>query len=422
MYFFLLLISVFCLTPDEIEAQRSGWNVNPNTQYHIQTDEGPERYFRFQTLNGQFRKEKRLEDGTVVGTEGWLDPLGYLRIKDYIADREGFRILKSKTVYVGINRPIEDAVAASKRVPPTSGILVKPRRPPNPFRQPVLQDFSSNSIESNTIKPYRAYSPSENSRRFIVPSTTSYPRSNYYSTTITPIAIANELPKPITTNYIRPYRVYNRSYRRSHPYIGSPTVEIQPPEDPNNNLNDDNNNNNNNNNNNDNDEVVKVTPKSTYGLYRLDNRRYRAALASGRFNTTSRQIRTRRPNYTTEKSDSQTKETKSPVYYSLPSNPRARQPRLSQGISSAPAEYEFPQYDGTHTTADGFQYYLKTHYHEEEQQPDKSIGSFGYVDPFGIRRVVYYKADGQNGFVHKKNNRYVGFDATPYDPVPPKAN
>ena len=87
-------VSVVCLTPDEIEAERSGWSATPNTQYHIQTDEGPERYFRFQTLNGQFRKEKRLEDGTVIGTEGWLDPLGYLRIKDYIADREGFRILK----------------------------------------------------------------------------------------------------------------------------------------------------------------------------------------------------------------------------------------------------------------------------------------------------------------------------------------
>lgn len=36
-------------------------------QYHIQTDEGPERYFRFQTDSGQFRKEKRLQDGTVIG-------------------------------------------------------------------------------------------------------------------------------------------------------------------------------------------------------------------------------------------------------------------------------------------------------------------------------------------------------------------
>ena len=29
-------------------------------QYHIQTDEGPERFFRFQTETGQYREEKRL--------------------------------------------------------------------------------------------------------------------------------------------------------------------------------------------------------------------------------------------------------------------------------------------------------------------------------------------------------------------------
>ena len=29
--------------------------ANPNLQYHIQTDQGPERFFRFQTLSGQFR-------------------------------------------------------------------------------------------------------------------------------------------------------------------------------------------------------------------------------------------------------------------------------------------------------------------------------------------------------------------------------
>lgn len=83
-----------CLSTSEIEAEKSGWSFDPNTQYHIQTDEGPERFFRFQTLNGQYRKEKRLTDGTVIGTEGWLDPLGYLRLKDYIADNNGFRILR----------------------------------------------------------------------------------------------------------------------------------------------------------------------------------------------------------------------------------------------------------------------------------------------------------------------------------------
>lgn len=38
-----------------------GYNLAQTTQYHIQTDEGPERYFRYQTDSGQYRKEKRLE-------------------------------------------------------------------------------------------------------------------------------------------------------------------------------------------------------------------------------------------------------------------------------------------------------------------------------------------------------------------------
>lgn len=47
-----------------------------------------------------------------------------------------------------------------------------------------------------------------------------------------------------------------------------------------------------------------------------------------------------------------------------------------------------PEYDGTHATADGFQYYLKTHYHEEENVANRKVGSFGYLDPFNIRRSV----------------------------------
>lgn len=76
------------------------------------------------------------------------------------------------------------------------------------------------------------------------------------------------------------------------------------------------------------------------------------------------------------------------------------------------------QYDGVGVTANGFRYYLPRQYQEEVSNNDGSRdGSFGYVDPFGIRRVVYYNA-GRNGFIHRKNNRYVGFNSTPYDPRP----
>lgn len=48
----------------KIEAD---WGSSNSNQYHIQTDEGPERFFRYQTDSGQFRNEKRLKDGTVIG-------------------------------------------------------------------------------------------------------------------------------------------------------------------------------------------------------------------------------------------------------------------------------------------------------------------------------------------------------------------
>lgn len=47
---------------------KADWGSADSSQYHIQTDEGPERFFRYQTDSGQFRNEKRLKDGTVIGT------------------------------------------------------------------------------------------------------------------------------------------------------------------------------------------------------------------------------------------------------------------------------------------------------------------------------------------------------------------
>lgn len=79
-------------------------------------------------------------------------------------------------------------------------------------------------------------------------------------------------------------------------------------------------------------------------------------------------------------------------------------------------------YDGVSFVRNGFRYYLPRHYHEERTDGDGArTGSFGYVDPFGIRRVVYYDTAPGAGFAHRKNNRYVGLDAEPYDPRPPSA-
>jgi hypothetical protein len=90
-----------------VHLSNANWGSPGSSQYHVQTDEGDERFFRYQTDNGQFRKERRLKDGTVIGTNAWIDGFGYLRQNDYIADHAGYRILKSKTVFVGKDRHIE---------------------------------------------------------------------------------------------------------------------------------------------------------------------------------------------------------------------------------------------------------------------------------------------------------------------------
>ncbi|XP_015606579.1 uncharacterized protein LOC107273126 isoform X2 [Cephus cinctus] len=383
-------ISVFGLTADEIEAQRSGWDVSPNTQYHIQTDEGPERYFRFQTLSGQYRKEKRLEDGTVVGTEGWLDPLGYLRIKDYVADDQGFRILRSKTVFVGKDRPIQDAVSVSKKVPADSGILVKPQRPPNPFRQPELKDVP-NSIEANTVTPLRSSTTSlESSNHYTAPSSTAVP----YTASIPESQYEDGYLKP-NTNYLLPgYQFqspYVSPYRSPYPYhIPPPAVLVQPP------VYDESN-----------GQASQQLPVQV--VYQPNS--LNSSTQQTNYNPAGYQevtpVQIQRPGIP----GSQEASARSPIQAS------------SSAASSSAISQQLPLYDGVHSTANGFQYYLKSHYHEEEKQPnDKKVGSFGYVDPFGIRRVIYYSADPQSGFLHKKNNRYVGFNASPYDPLPPSSH
>lgn len=58
------------------------------------------------------------------GTEAWIDALGYMRHKQYIADKDGYRILKSKTIYVG-KSPIRVCAPRwpDKRAPPLGTTL-----------------------------------------------------------------------------------------------------------------------------------------------------------------------------------------------------------------------------------------------------------------------------------------------------------
>lgn len=63
-------------------------------------------------------------------------------------------------------------------------------------------------------------------------------------------------------------------------------------------------------------------------------------------------------------------------------------------------------------TPNGFSYFLPKQYHEETSN---RVGSYGYVDPFGIRRVFYYRI-GPNGHLElRKKYRYVGLNGKPYE-------
>lgn len=107
----------------------------------------------------------------------------------------------------------------------------------------------------------------------------------------------------------------------------------------------------------------------------------------------------------------------SPTYQNNPNNV----PLFDRSKYQQQQQQKFPYYDsGVGVTANGFRYFLPRMYQEETENKseDSRDGSYGYIDPFGIRRVVYYNA-GKNGFIHRNNNRYVGLNgAAPYDPRP----
>merc|ERR1712123_513678 len=101
------MITVVALTLAVVAEVQGQQAPNPDfaAQYHIQTDLGDDRFFRFQTHSGQYRKEVLHPDGTQEGTYGWVDPNGVLRLFDYVADNLGYRIVKESLFKVGAANP-----------------------------------------------------------------------------------------------------------------------------------------------------------------------------------------------------------------------------------------------------------------------------------------------------------------------------
>lgn len=451
-----------------------GWNSAPNTQYHIQTDEGEERYFRYQTLTGQYRKEKRLQDGSVVGTYGWVDADGYLRLKDYVADEQGYRIVRSKKLYVGGSTPIDAAVQSSKYAPSevplpgVSGVQYKP----------VYNSYVVDNSLSFTSAPYNSnYHAADNSiystqAPYAVHSTTQTPYPAY-STTQSPYASHSSIQSPYASHSSTqspyasysstesPYTVHSTAspytavsssqpphYESSQspqsstpsPYVASSTQSpylASSTESPYNN-----------------DYASPVTDNSIVSSTVSSNRGnpYDDYINSKGFVSHEKPLEF--PSYHSAssnlapvslddylKSETEVREVAiTPHYrYSISTTPTPPPP-VYERVTEAPKPVTFRpyynpnvvfsgfnskdktsfkegEYDGVSLTHDGFKYYLPKHYHEEEgSSSSHRAGSFGYVDPFGIRRVIYYNTSPEKGFVHRKNNRYVGFNAPPYDP------
>uniref|UniRef100_A0A1A9WTG7 Uncharacterized protein n=1 Tax=Glossina brevipalpis TaxID=37001 RepID=A0A1A9WTG7_9MUSC len=320
-----------------------------------------------------------------------------------MADKQGYRILKSKILYVGQGTEIQDALKSAKSVPAQSGALVNGKEglySSRPNSIPVINksnyaftgsgSSSSSSAFSSTSTdpPILGYlSPEEAAK--LQPIT--YLGFDHYPNELPTVGPKIKLP-------LKPNDPRNPATERSQSVVSLPVQEIQPPY------------------------------QSKYGKYAIGTvtvspitpiTANEAATKYGKYSTPSpfANVPTQRLSPTTTTTNTAGYSYDTPTY---------RSNSLQTSSSSLPAHvngllplYERPrlsQYNEITNTQQGFRYVLPHHYHEESQiNENKKAGSFGYVDPFGIRRVVYYNASPEKGFIHRNRNRYVGLDGLPYE-------
>lgn len=374
-----------------------------------------------------------------MGTYGWVDADGWLRLKDYVADEQGYRIVRSKKLYVGANPAVDSAAQPSKYVPSAP---VAPYKPAYNYAPVVDNSLSTTPAYSNdyhlpavssTASPY-------NSHEYNIPyvSSTPAPYHDYH----VPSVSTTQAPYVSTTE--SPYTVSSTA----SPYAGSSTPSFSTESTPSSYI-----------------SGSSISPYSSNDYYAspvTDNSiasstvaPYRGDVYDDYLNSRAYVPQTEKPlefpssnlgpisleDYLKSGSEhvqrevaitphyrfsvSTTPTPLSPVYEKTTEAPRpvTFRPYYNPNVVSSGFQYgdktphKDVEYDGVSLTHDGFKYYLPKQYHEEEgSSSSHRAGSFGYVDPFGIRRVIYYNTSPEKGFVHRKNNRYVGFDAPPYDP------
>uniref|UniRef100_A0A336KF43 CSON009679 protein n=1 Tax=Culicoides sonorensis TaxID=179676 RepID=A0A336KF43_CULSO len=405
-----------------VTLNSGSWSEPHSKQYHIQTDEGPERYFKYQTDNGQYRKEKRLQDGTVIGVDAWIDAAGYLRQKDYIADNKGYRILKSKTVFVGQGRPIDEAMNFAKYSPAPDnaipGVVRQVVSTPAPIvvsstAAPIALTATPSPIAITTYRPafYSTTSTTTTTTQSPISSTIGYtPSAHHYvkNVFIRPHSEPRDHLYDHHFSFIAPNDLNNNLLdvtSREYSTVKPPSLEFELPHN-------------------------EITSGSTLHppIAKYTDRQFSTTVRP--LHSSPVESTTYRPSIRASIADSYRP---TPIGVST-ARPLIESESVSRPFYSNNYKYYAPSYtkngidsykpyDGVSlTNNDGFKYYLPRQYHEEEGQDQYRDGSFGYIDPFGIRRVVYYNVRPGTGFVHRKNNRYVGFNATPYDPRPSSLN
>ncbi|KAK8727221.1 hypothetical protein OTU49_009761 [Cherax quadricarinatus] len=348
-------------------------------QYHIQTDTGPDRYFRYQTYNGQYRKEKRLDDGTVIGTYGWVDANGLLRLYDYIADTKGYRVVRQKTMRVpkitepppvtlvtaapSILRPTEPSISqlidATKRPVIPAPTEIHSKRIPSPGvpgSEPTSRGPTASAplLESTKKDPSADVPGSEPTWR---DPTANVP--SYESTRIDPSSIGSQgtriLPgrQPYVTSNTRTRTRGSTKWggRQSASHAPSPQLRpfqrTKPKQDVNTNV------------------RRQATGESTgVASYSPGTGEQRAGVAS---------------------------------YSPGTGEQKAGVASYSPGTNDLPAEGKFT-----------INYDLGNQFHFEKILPDGTkVGKHGYVDPLGILRVSYYTS-GPAGHTQRQESGWIG--------------
>jgi hypothetical protein len=344
-----------------VEGALSGYNETP-TQYHIQTDEGPERFFRFQTFNGQYRKERRLDDGTVLGSYGWVDPAGFLRMTDYIADGKGYRVLKSRMEYVGVKAIPEVEVKKQKQTPMkhSTRVLVA--------KNPIFL----NALESVVVPQVSKEGPKPTESPYDTPTTFS-PKLYETVKPLPKLLFQTPTPTPSPRFYVRSTPTTQTPQKL--PAVPSASVTALP----------------------------KIYVRSLVNEFKENNANAGTPKPSvpGAF--------ARRP---TTQNIFRAAETRPELISILPINRFRPSPLVQNNQNTGETNAEkidvFRNYTTPLRRGTGFVYKIPNQYHQDETQEDGSrMGSFGYVDPFGIRRVIHYNA-GRNGFQHSKDFKFVG--------------